>query len=72
MENKQKSSNEVHSEPLQQCSVSGSLQDIKDIIEFLQWAFRKIDKGDTPEETVRMLLMYREKINNIKFDSNYR
>ena len=24
MENKQKSSNEAHSEPLQQCSVSGS------------------------------------------------
>lgn len=67
-----KCSDEAHSEPLQQCSVSGSLQDIKDIIEFLQWAFRKIDKGDTPEETVRMLLMYREKINNIKFDSNDR
>lgn len=48
--------------------VSGSLQDIQEIIEFLQWAFRKVDKGDTPEETVRMLLMNREKIDNIKFD----
>ena len=52
--------------------VSGSLQDIQEIIEFLQWAFRKVDKGDTPEETVRMLLMNREKIDNIKFDGNDR
>ena len=52
--------------------VSGSLQDIQEIIEFLQWVFRKIDKGDTPEETVRMLLMNRAKIDNIKFDSNDR
>lgn len=37
--------------------VSVSLQDIQDIIEFLQWVFRKIDKGDTREETVRILLM---------------
>ena len=49
--------------------VSGSLQDIQEIIEFLQWAFRKVDKGDTPEETVRMLLMNRAKIDNIKFDN---
>lgn len=49
-----------------------SLQDIQEIIEFLQWAFRKVDKGDTPEETVRMLLMNRAKIDNIKFDSNDR
>ena len=49
--------------------VSGSLQDIQEIIEFLQWAFRKVDKGDTPEETVRMLLMNRAKIDNIKFNS---
>ena len=53
-------------------SVSGSLQDIQEIIEFLQWEFRKVDKGDTPEETVRMLLMNRAKIDNIKFDSNDR
>lgn len=52
--------------------VSGSLQDIQEIIEFLQWVYRKIDKGDTPEETVRMLLMNRAKIDNIKFDSNDR
>jgi len=52
--------------------VSGSLQDIQEIIEFLQWALRKVDKGDTPEETVRMLLMNREKIDNIKFDGNDR
>ena len=52
--------------------VSGSLQDIQEIIEFLQWAFRKVDKGDTPEETVRMLLMNRAKIDNIKFNSNDR
>ena len=50
--------------------VSGSLQDIQEIIEFLQWVFRKVDKGDTPEETVRMLLMNRAKIDNIKFDNN--
>ena len=49
--------------------ISGSLQDIQEIIGFLQWAFRKVDKGDTPEETVRMLLMNRAKIDNIKFDS---
>ena len=49
--------------------VSGSLRDIQEIIEFLQWVFRKVDKGDTPEETVRMLLMNRAKIDNIKFDS---
>lgn len=52
--------------------VSGSLQDIQEIIEFLQWAFRKVDKGDTPEEIVRMLLMNRAKIDNIKFNSNDR
>ena len=52
--------------------VSGSLQDIQEIIEFLQWAFRKIDKGDTPEEIVRMLLMNRAKIDNIKFNRNDR
>ena len=52
--------------------VSGSLQDIQEVIEFLQWAFRKVDKGDTPQETVRMLLMNREKIDNIKFDNNDR
>ena len=52
--------------------VSGSLQDIQEVIEFLQWVFRKIDKGDTPEETVRMLLMNRAKIDNIKFNSNDR
>lgn len=50
--------------------VSGSLQDIQEIIEFLQWAFKKVDKGGTPEETVRMLLMNREKIDNIKLNSN--
>lgn len=52
--------------------VSGSLQDIQEIIEFLQWVFRKIDKGDAPEETVRMLLMNRSKIDSIEFDSNDR
>lgn len=52
--------------------VSGSLQDIQEIIEFLHWAFRKVDKGDAPEETVRMLLMNRAKIDNIKFDGNDR
>ena len=52
--------------------VSGSLQDIQEIIEFLQWVFRKVDKGDTPEETVRMLLMNRAKIDNIKFNRNDR
>ena len=50
--------------------VSGSLQDIQEIIEFLQWVFKKVDKGDTTEETVRMLLMNRAKIDNIKFNSN--
>ena len=52
--------------------ISGSLQDIQEIIGFLQWAFRKVDKGDTPEETVRMLLMNRAKIDKIKFNSNDR
>ena len=57
---------------LSQPLVSGSLQDIQEVIDFLQWAFRKVDKGDTPQETVRMLLMNREKIDNIKFESNDR
>ena len=52
--------------------VSGSLQDIQEIIEFLQWVFRKVDKGDTSKETVRMLLMNRAKIDNIEFNSNDR
>ena len=62
--------NEEQNQLLPQQLVSGSWQDIQKVIDFLQWAFRKVDKGDTPEETVRMLLMYREKIDNIKFDSN--
>lgn len=49
---------------------SGSLQDIQETIDFLQWVFRKIDKGDTSQETVRMLLMNRAKIDKIKFDSS--
>jgi hypothetical protein len=57
--------NEKNSEQLS----SGSLEDTQEIIEFLQWVFRKIDKGDNPEETVRLLLMNREKIDNIKLDS---
>ena len=52
--------------------VSGSLQDIHEIIEFLQWVFRKVDKGDTSKETVRMLLMNRAKIDNIEFNNNNR
>ena len=63
-------SNEEQNQPLQQPLVSGSLQDIKEIIQFLQWIFRKIDKGDTPQETVRMLLMNRSKIDSVNFDSN--
>lgn len=62
----------ITKQPFFQTCVSGSLEDIHEIIEFLQWAFKKVDKGDTPEETVRMLLMNRAKIDNIKFDSNYR
>ena len=65
-------SNEAQNQPLQLPDVSGSLQDIKEIIQFLQWIFRKIDKGDTPQETVRMLLMNRSKIDSINFDSNDR
>ena len=52
--------------------VSGSWQDIQEIIEFLQWVLRKVDKGDTPQEIVRMLLLKRTKFDNIEFDSNYR
>jgi hypothetical protein len=63
--------NEAHKTASCQIDVSGSLQDIQEVIKFLQWAFRKVDKGDTPEETVRMLLMNRGKIDKIKFDSNY-
>lgn len=65
-------SNEEQNQPLQQPLVSGSLQDVQEVIKFLQWVFRKIDKGDTPQETVRMLLLNRAKIDNIKFDSNDR
>ena len=62
--------NEEQNQLLPQQLVSGSWQDIQKVIDFLQWAFKKIDKGDTPEETVRMLLMNRAKIDKIKFDSN--
>ena len=65
-------SNEEQNQPLQQPLVSGSLQDVQEVIKFLQWVFRKIDKGDTPQETVRMLLLNRAKIDNIKFESNDR
>ena len=65
-------SNKKQNQPLQQPLVSGSLQDIQEVIKFLQWVFRKIDKGDTPQETVRMLLMNRTKIDNIKFECNDR
>ena len=65
-------SNEEQNQPLQQPLVSGSLQDIKEIIQFLQWIFRKIDKCDTPQEIVRMLLMNRSKIDSINFYSNDR
>ena len=64
--------NEEQNQPLQQPLVSGSWQDIQKVIEFLQWVLRKVDKGDTPQETVRMLLMNRERIDKIKFDSNDR
>lgn len=67
-------SNGEQNQPLQQQQplVSGSLQDIKEVIELLQWVFRKIDKGDTPQETVRILLMNRTKIDNIEFECNDR
>ena len=44
------------------------LEALEELTEFLQWVFRKIDKGDTPKETVRILLMNREKIDNINFE----
>ena len=65
----EKTSNNNETAKLGIGAVSGSLQDIQEIIEFLQWVFKKVDKGDTPEETVRMLLMNRAKIDKIKFDS---
>jgi hypothetical protein len=37
-----------------------------ELIEYIQWIIRKIDKGDTPEETVRLLLFEREKIEQFK------
>ena len=63
--------NEEQNQPLPQPLISGSWQDIQKIIEFLQWVFRKYDKGDTPQEIVRMLLLKRTKFDNIEFDSNY-
>ncbi len=45
-----------------------NLEALKELTDFLQWVFRKIDKGDTPEEIVRILLMNRDKIDNIKFE----
>ena len=69
---KEKNLNDTHSQQLNIAGVSGSFQDIKEVIEFLQWVFKKIDKGDTPQETVRMLLMNRSKIDSINFDSNDR
>lgn len=45
-----------------------NLEALKELTDFLQWVFRKIDKGDTPKEIVRILLMNRDKIDNIKFE----
>lgn len=72
MTKKVENANETQNPKLGISVVSGSLQDIQEIVEFLQWVFKKVDKGDTPEETVRMLLMNRAKIDNIKFNSNDR
>lgn len=40
-------------------------ENVKEQISFLQWLFKKIDKGDEPIETVRILNMHREEIENI-------
>lgn len=53
--------------------VSGSLPpDVAEIISFLQWMFRKVDKGDEPVESMRMLLMNRSKIDAIQLGGNNR
>lgn len=35
-------------------------------IDFLQWMFRKVDRGDEPIESMRMINMHREAIESIK------
>ena len=53
--------------------VNGSLpHDAAEIISFLQWMFKKVDKGDEPNESMRMLLMNRSKIDAIQLGGNDR
>ncbi len=44
------------------------VEQMQEVINFLQWVLRKIDKGDTPEETVRLLLLKRGEIEAIKIN----
>ena len=43
-----------------------SEEEVLPIIEYIQWIIRKIDKENTPEEIVRLLLFYRDKIEQFK------
>ena len=43
-----------------------SEEEVLPIVEYIQWIIRKIDKGNTPEEIVRLLLFNRDKIEQFK------
>ena len=43
-----------------------SEEEVLPIVEYIQWIIRKIDKGNTPEEIVRLLLFERDKIEQFK------
>ena len=43
-----------------------SEEEVIPLIEYFQFIIRKIDKGDTPEEIVRLLLFEKDKIEQFK------
>jgi len=45
---------------------SYSEEEVLPIVEYIQWVIRKVDRGDTPEEIVRLLLFNRDKIEQFK------
>ena len=45
---------------------SYSEEEVLPIIEYIQFIIKKIDKGNTPEEIVRLLLFERDKIQQFK------
>jgi hypothetical protein len=57
---------ELKSDEVKEQERSYSEEEVLPIVEYIQWVIRKIDKGNTPEEIVRLLLFNREKIEQFK------